>query len=96
MVREGGELALGTAVGQLLPAAVGPALARYYTPSQFGVFALFAGVVSIVAVMLGGRFELGILIPVERREETAGGICLGVARGRDGNAGRRDWRAHPA
>ena len=63
MVREGGELAIGTAIGQLLPAVAAPALARLYTPAQFGVFALFAGVVSIVSVVAGGRYELGILIP---------------------------------
>jgi len=52
----------GTGVAQLVTFASYPALARLYTPFDFGVFALFTTVVTIVGVVACGRFD--IILPV--------------------------------
>jgi O-antigen/teichoic acid export membrane protein len=68
MVRDGGELAIGTAIGQLFPALAAPWISRLYTPTQFGLFAVFVGFVSVLSVIAGGRYEVAILIPAADEE----------------------------
>ena len=53
-------LMLGTAFGQAFILAVTPFLARLYSPSAFGEFALFVSVFSIVNIVASMRYELGI------------------------------------
>jgi O-antigen/teichoic acid export membrane protein len=53
----------GTTIAQALPIAAAPILTRIYTPEEFGVFAFYFAVVSILAVMATGRYELAIVLP---------------------------------
>ena len=40
-------LMTGTTIAQAIPIAISPILTRIYTPEDFGVFALFIGVVGV-------------------------------------------------
>ncbi len=53
----------GTAIAQFVSIASLPVLSRLYTPDDFGVFALFMSISSIIALLLAGRYELAINLP---------------------------------
>ncbi len=56
-------LVLGTGLGQCLTILTAPLLSRLYDPSAFGVLSLYTSIVSILAVMMAGRYELAIVLP---------------------------------
>lgn len=56
-------LMTGTTIAQAIPIAISPILTRIYSPSDFGVLALFSSLVSIVAIIATGRYELAIMLP---------------------------------
>ena len=56
-------LMTGTSIAQAIPIAISPILTRLYTPADFGVFALYMAIVSIVSVLVTGRYELAIMLP---------------------------------
>lgn len=58
-------LMTGTTIAQSIPIAISPILTRLYAPSDFGVFALFSSLVSLVAIIATGRYELAIMLPVD-------------------------------
>ena len=62
-------LMTGTTIAQAIPIAISPILTRIYTPEDFGVFALFVAVGSIVGSLANGRYELAIMLP--RKDEDA-------------------------
>jgi len=53
----------GTTIAQAIPIAISPLLTRIYTPEEFGVFALFMAIVSIIGSVINGRYELAIMLP---------------------------------
>src|SRR5262245_28069431 len=55
----------GTAMAQAIPLVISPLLTRLYTPREFGVYAEFVAIVSIVAVAATGRYELAVMLPDE-------------------------------
>lgn len=58
-------LAGSTAVGQLLVVAASPALTRLYTPDSFGILAAYIAVVTVLAPVANGRFDLAVPLPAE-------------------------------
>src|SRR5690554_5526121 len=56
-------LITGTGLAQALPIALSPILTRLYTPDEFGIFALYASIYTILAVFVAGKYELAIVIP---------------------------------
>ena len=56
-------LMTGTTIAQAIPIAISPILTRIYTPEDFGVFALYMAIVSIIAVVATGRYEMAIMLP---------------------------------
>lgn len=52
-----------TAAAQGLTVAASPFLTRLYTPEDFGVLAVFVGLLSVLAVVVGLRYELAIPLP---------------------------------
>jgi O-antigen/teichoic acid export membrane protein len=58
-------LVSGTAVAQAIPLAISPILTRLYSPEDFGVFALYMGIVSIGGVLATGRYEMSVMLPVK-------------------------------
>jgi len=56
-------LMTGTMIAQAIPILISPILTRIYTPEDFGILALFIGLVSIAAVVVSGRYDLSIILP---------------------------------
>jgi len=69
-------LMTGTTIAQAIPIAISPILTRIYTPEDFGVFALFLAMVSILASIANGRYELAIMLP-EKDEDAINIFALG-------------------
>jgi O-antigen/teichoic acid export membrane protein len=61
-------LAGGAGAAQLVTIAGAPILTRLYAPEDFGVLAVFAGLLSILAVVSSLRYELAIPLPQEDGE----------------------------
>lgn len=66
-------LMTGTTIAQAIPIAISPILTRLYTPEDFGVFALYMSIASILAVLATGRYELAIMLP--KKDEDAVNIA---------------------
>lgn len=76
-LRETTVLSLGTVLGQGIALGAMPFLTRLYTASDFGAFAIFAAISSIVATTITLRYETNILLPkkdIEARQLAA--ICF--------------------
>ena len=56
-------LMTGTTIAQAIPIAISPILTRIYTPEDFGVFALYMSMASILSVVATGRYEMAIMLP---------------------------------
>jgi len=56
-------LMTGTTIAQAIPIAISPILTRIYTPEDFGVFALYMSIASVLSVIATGRYELAIMLP---------------------------------
>ena len=56
-------LMTGTTIAQAIPIAVSPILTRIYTPEDFGLFALYIGISSVIGVIATGRYEMAIMLP---------------------------------
>jgi O-antigen/teichoic acid export membrane protein len=52
----------GTAIAQAVPLIGSLIIARIYAPVEFGVFATWLGIISVVAVVLTGRFEAALAV----------------------------------
>jgi O-antigen/teichoic acid export membrane protein len=61
-------LMTGTGLAQAIPVAISPILTRIYSPEDFGTFALYMAIVSIASVLVTGRYELAILLPIKDRD----------------------------
>ena len=55
-------LMTGTTIAQAILIAISPILTRIYTPEDFGMFALYMSVASILLVVETGRYELAIAL----------------------------------
>lgn len=58
----------GTGLAQAIPIAVSPILTRIYSPEDFGKFALYLSIVSILSIVVTGRYELAISLPKKERD----------------------------
>jgi len=67
-------LMTGTTIAQAIPIAISPILTRLYTPEDFGVFALYMSIASIIAIIATGRYELAIMLP--KKDEDAFNIMI--------------------
>ena len=61
-------LMTGTTIAQAIPIAISPILTRIYTPEDFGLFAFYMAIASIISVIATGRYELAIMLP-EKEED---------------------------
>lgn len=67
-------LMTGTTIAQAIPIAISPILTRIYTPEDFGVFALYMALSSILSVVATGRYEMAIMLP--KKDEDAINIVV--------------------
>jgi len=56
-------LASGTIIVQIISFLLSPVLSRLYTPEDYGLFAVFTSIISILTVMCCLRYELAIVLP---------------------------------
>lgn len=61
-------LGSGTVIAQLIPILASPLLTRLYTPDQFGLFANFLAILSILLVFYTGKFDLAVILPKQDNE----------------------------
>jgi lipopolysaccharide exporter len=64
----------GTALAQIVTILASPILTRIYTPEQFGVFSLFATIVSTASVIVCLSYEMAVVLP--EKEEDAAKVLL--------------------
>jgi len=70
-------LMTGTTIAQAIPIAISPILTRLYTPEDFGVFALYMSIASVLSVIATGRYELAIMLP-EKDEDSVNIVALSI------------------
>ena len=56
-------LMTGTTIAQAVPFALSPIITRIYSPKDFGIFALYFGILSLVGVIATARYEIAIVLP---------------------------------
>lgn len=61
-------LSAGTIAAQAIPVAAAPVLTRLFSPEDFGIFALYVSIASIVSVIATGRYELAIMLPADEKD----------------------------
>lgn len=66
--REVSVLIGGTAGAQVLVVLAAPLLTRLYTPEDFGLLAVYAGLLALVGVVASLRYELAIPLPEDDQE----------------------------
>ncbi|MDD3506007.1 MAG: oligosaccharide flippase family protein, partial [Sulfurimonas sp.] len=70
-------LMTGTTIAQAIPIAISPILTRIYTPEDFGVFALYVAIASILSVIATGRYEMAIMLP-KKDEDAVNIVALSI------------------
>ncbi|HEY9459863.1 MAG TPA: oligosaccharide flippase family protein [Paralcaligenes sp.] len=58
----------GTAGSQLLAICAAPVVTRLFSPADFGVLAVYAGLLGLFTVIASLRYELAILLPEDNQE----------------------------
>jgi O-antigen/teichoic acid export membrane protein len=53
----------GTSIAQCISLVIAPVLSRIYSPADYGIFAIFSAIVSIIAVVAAGKYEPAIMLP---------------------------------
>jgi len=56
-------LLIGTSIAQAIPVAASPILTRMYSPSDFGVLAVFLSLSVVFGTIAASRYELAIMLP---------------------------------
>jgi O-antigen/teichoic acid export membrane protein len=70
-VRNSSTLLSGNVVGQVIAFAVYPFLTRIYSEADFGVFATYTTVCSILTIIATGRYEESLVIAKNKQETSA-------------------------
>ena len=72
-------LMTGTGLSALVMLLCSPILTRFYSPADFGIFALYVAIISIVGNVAAGRYDVTILLP--KTDKVANSIlivCLSI------------------
>jgi len=67
-------LIFGTSIAQIIPIIASPLLTRLYTPEDFGVFAVFLALATMLASVANLRYELAIMLP--EGDDEAFALCV--------------------
>lgn len=62
------KLMSGTIFAQIITITISPILTSLYTPAEFGIFAVFFSIVTTLGVVVNGRYELAIVLPISDRD----------------------------
>lgn len=61
-------MVVGRIVSQTIPIILTPLLTRIYSPEDFGIFAVYSTIVSLLSMISNGRYCLSIILPKEREK----------------------------
>lgn len=61
-------LMTGNTIAQIIQIAIIPVLTRLYTPADFGVFAVYLSIASIISTVAAMRYELAVMLPKDEKE----------------------------
>jgi O-antigen/teichoic acid export membrane protein len=61
-------LMTGSVFSQAIPIAISPILTRLYTPEDFGVYAIFLSLITVIGGLSNARYESAIVIPLDDEE----------------------------
>mgnify|MGYP001217021060 CR=1 FL=1 len=64
----------GVGFSQLIPLLLLPVLTRFFTPVDFGVFALFMAIVQLLSIVMTFRLEMAVVLP--KKDVDAALLCL--------------------
>lgn len=53
----------GRILAQAIPILLTPLLTRLYSPSEFGIFGVYAAIIAFIAMISNGRYSLSIILP---------------------------------
>ena len=70
-------LMTGSTLSQAIPIAVSPILTRLYKPEDFGLYAIFVAIITIIGTIVSGRYELAIILP-KKDEDAINIFGLGI------------------
>lgn len=66
-------------MAQAIPIAISPLLTRMYSPEEFGAFALFLALVTILGGVAAARYDMAIMLPNSQRDaETVAWLSGGI------------------
>lgn len=71
-------LMLGTVVAQSITIVVSPVLTRLYGPSDFGIYGVYASIVSIVSAFITLRFDQALMLP-KKNDDASNLFMLSIA-----------------
>ncbi len=60
----------GTALAQAVTILSAPVLSRLFTPEHFGLLTLYSSIISVMAILASGRYEIAVVLP-DKDEEAA-------------------------
>ncbi len=61
-------LITGTTFSQIIPLCAMPILSRLFTPEEFGVYAFYLSIITLLVVFSTGRYEFAIPLPKEKKD----------------------------
>ena len=67
----------GSTLSQAIPIAISPILTRIYTPEDFGLYAVYIAIITILGTIVSGRYELAIMLP-KKDEDAINIFALGL------------------
>ena len=70
-------LMTGSTLSQAIPNAVSPILTRIYKPEDFGLYAVYIAIITILGTVVSGRYELAIMLP-KKDEDAINIFALGL------------------
>jgi len=60
-------LMTGTGLAQLMPELTSPVLTRLYSQEDFGLFATYAAIVSVLTILATAQYDIAIMMPKNKR-----------------------------
>lgn len=62
------KLTFGTLGAQIIQVLTIPLVLKFYTPEEFGLYAVYSAVLSVMVVISTGRYEMAVMVPRSRDE----------------------------
>jgi O-antigen/teichoic acid export membrane protein len=70
----------GTTLAMMAPVAAAPILTRLYTPHDYGVFALYVSIVTVLSVPIGGNYDAAVMLPAKDEDAlNLTAVCLAIS-----------------